>query len=212
MANLFQTFIHSVKNWYIPLIIGIIFILTGFYIFTVPLEAYITLAVLFSASFLVSGITEIVFAFQNRAALSGWGWYLINGIFTLLIGFYLVSNPEISILVLPLIIGLTLVFRSFQLLGVAFELKNEHVSSWTNLAWVSVLGIVFSLLIVFNPIFTGKFLVIITALAFIFIGIASVFLSLQLRKIKKFPEKANDELKGKIKALQEEMKDFQRQS
>ncbi len=62
MANLFQTLTNTVKHWYIPLIFGILFLICGFYVFSVPLATYVTLSVFFSVSFLFSGITEIFFS------------------------------------------------------------------------------------------------------------------------------------------------------
>jgi len=35
---------------------------------------------LFSWSFIVSGILEIIFALQNKNEVDGWGWYLTVGI------------------------------------------------------------------------------------------------------------------------------------
>lgn len=210
MSNLFQSFTNTVKHWYIPLIFGIIFIACGIYVFTVPLATYLTLSVIFSVSFLVSGITEIFFSLQNNKSLQGWGWFLVSGLLTAAIGAYLISNPTISMAVLPFVIGITLLFRSFQLLGFAFDLKSQKILSWGNVAITSVGGIIFSLLLLFNPIFTGISLVTLTGISFIFIGIASVMLALDLRKIKNFPSKVSNELRSKIKALQDEVDELRK--
>ncbi|KFF10282.1 DUF308 domain-containing protein [Chryseobacterium soli] len=211
MINLFQSFTNSIKNWYIPLIFGIIFLVCGIYVFTVPLATYVTLSVIFSISFLVSGITEIFFSLRNSKFLQGWGWFLVSGLLTAAIGIYLIANPTISMAVLPFVIGFTLLFRSFQLLGFAFDLKSHKVLSWGNIALTSAGGIIFSLLLLFNPIFTGISLVTLTGISFIFIGIASIFLALDLRKIKNFPAKVSDELRNKIKLLQDEIDDLRNQ-
>lgn len=207
MSNLLKSFTHSVKNWYIPLILGIILIVCGVYVFTVPLETYVTLAILFSISFIVSGIFDIYFSLQNSKSLNGWGWYLVNGILSLLIGVYLSIYPAISASVLPFVVGFTVMFRSFSLLGFSFDLKDAGVLSWGNLALTSVLGIILSFLLIANPVFTGISLVTLTALAFIFAGIASITLSLNLKKVKDFPSKLSNELKSKIEALQNEIKE-----
>ena len=65
MANLLNTLINSIKHWYVPLILGILFLVFGIYIFTVPLETYVTLSILFSISFITSGLFEIFFSIQN---------------------------------------------------------------------------------------------------------------------------------------------------
>lgn len=205
MTSLLHQISNSVKHWYLPLIIGVLFILFGIYIFTVPLETYLTLSIFFSASYIVSGLMDIFFSIGNNKTLKGWGWYLVGGIFTLAIGIYLAIYPSISMAVLPFFVGFTMLFRSFQLLGFSFDMKDLKILNWGNAAITSVLGIILSLLLLANPIFTGISLVTITALSFIFVGIASVILAFNLKKLKDFPDKLTPELKSRINAIQDEI-------
>jgi uncharacterized membrane protein HdeD (DUF308 family) len=204
MATFLKTIRNTVKHWYIPAFVGILFIVIGGYLLTVPEATYFSLVVLFSLSFLFSGILEILFSIQNREELEGWGWYLAGGIFSFLIGVLLISRPDIAATTLPFFVGFGLLFRSFQGLGVAFELKNYGVLKWGNLAILSVLGILFSFLLIDNPIFTGISLVMMTSFSFIFVGIYALVLSFQLKKLKTFPKKLKKELKDKIEDLKEE--------
>ncbi len=205
MKNIFQTFSESIKHWYIPLIIGILLIILGIYVLTIPLETYITLAIIFSISFIISGLFDIVFSIQNHKILKGWGWYLISGILSFAMGIYLIAYPEIPMSLLPFVIGFTLLFRSFLLLGFSFDLKDLRILSWGNLALLSVLGILFSILLIANPFFTSISLVALTAMSFIFVGIATVKLSFDLKKIKDYPGKVSSDLKEKMSALQNEL-------
>lgn len=204
MATFLKTVRNTVKYWYVPAIIGVLFIILGGYLFSVPVATYLTLTIFFSLTFLFSGILEIVFSVQNKDELEGWGWYLTSGIFSLLIGIVLVSKPDVAATTLPFFIGFSLLFRSFQGLGFAFELKNYGVIKWGNLAILSILGIVFSFLLIANPIFTGISLVVMTALSFIFVGISAIVLAFQLKKLKTLPGKLRKELKDKIEDLKEE--------
>lgn len=204
MATFLKTIKKTVKHWYVPAIIGGLLIVFGIYIFTTPLETYATLTMLFSLSFLFSGIAETLFSVQNRKIIEGWGWYLTGGIFNTVIGLMLLSRPEISAFTLPLVVGFTLMFRSIQGLGFSFELKNYGSLKWGNLAIASILGLVFSIILLFNPIFTGISLVVMTALAFIFSGITGIVLGFQLKKLKALPSKIRKELNEKIEVLKKE--------
>lgn len=204
MATFLKTIKKTVKHWYVPAIIGVLLIVFGIYIFTTPLETYGTLTMLFSLSFLFSGIAETLFSVQNRKIIEGWGWYLTGGIFNSVIGLMLLSRPEISALTLPLVVGFTLMFRSIQGLGFSFELKNYGSLKWGNLAIASILGLLFSIILLFNPIFTGISLVVMTALAFIFSGITGIVLGFQLKKLKALPSKIRKELNEKIEVLKKE--------
>jgi uncharacterized membrane protein HdeD (DUF308 family) len=184
MTSLLQNFTGAVKHWYLPLITGILFIAAGVYVFTVPAATYLTLTILFSVSFITMGVAEIVFSIQNSKALSGWGWYLVSGLLSLVIGSYLLMYPGISISILPFVVGFTLLFRSAQVLGFALDLKNFPGKSWGTIALIGVLGIIFSFLLLANPIFAGLSLVAFTALSFIAVGVAQAVLAFQLKKFK----------------------------
>jgi uncharacterized membrane protein HdeD (DUF308 family) len=163
------------------------------------------LSVFFSISFIISGLLDIIFAIQNSKDLKSWGWYLVNGILTLALGIYLSVYPEISMSILPFVVGFTLLFRSFLLLGFAFDLKELKVVSWGDIALLSVLGILFSFLLIANPFFTGISLVSLTALSFLFAGITSIAFSFKLKKLKDIPNKISDDLKGRIESLHKEL-------
>ncbi len=124
MNNFFKTIANAIKHWYIPLIVGIIFALTGIYTLFSPLKAYLTLSVLFSLSFLISGLSEIIFSISNRKEIDNWGWTLTFGIVTALFGVLLVMNPQISITTLPFYVGVVVLFRSIMGIAYALDLKN----------------------------------------------------------------------------------------
>ncbi len=205
MANVLKSLTNSVKYWYIPLIAGIVFIICGAYIFTVPLATYVTLSVIFSMSFIISGLFDIFFSVQNSRILNGWGWYLVSGLISSAMGIYLLIYPGISITILPFVVGFTIMFRSFQLFGFSLDLKDVGIPGWGNLALISVLGIIFSFLLLANPFFAGLSLVTLTGLSFTFAGISAIVLAFNLRKIKYLPGKISNELKSKIESLQNEI-------
>ncbi len=208
MHTFFKAIQNTIKYWYVPAIIGLLFIILGIYLFTVPIATYYSLVFLFSLSFVVSGALEIFFSLNNRNELEGWGWYLAGGIFSLAIGILLMARPEIAATALPFYIGFVLLFRSVQGLGFAFELKNYGVLRWGDMALLSVLGIIFSVILLASPVFTGISLVAITAFSFIFVGIGAIVLAIRLKKLRSLPQKLSKELKGKIEDLKEEYYEF----
>lgn len=94
--NIFGTINKTINHWYIPLVVGIIFIATGIYTFVSPLESYAALAILFSISFIISGASEIAFSLLNKEVLNNWGWFLALGVLTLIVGVLLFVNPAVS--------------------------------------------------------------------------------------------------------------------
>lgn len=204
MTQIFKTITNTVKHWYLSMFVGILFIILGIYVFTVPLETYVTLSYIFSISFLVSGILDIYFSISNRNSLSGWGWQLALGIMTLFIGIYLLANPAISITTLPLYVGFVLMFHSIMGIGFAFDLKEIKSLKWGDLAILSILSLLVSFFLIAHPIFTGFSLVWLTAFSFIFFGISAIVLSFKIKKLKDIPSKIKSELRDKIDQLRKE--------
>lgn len=206
MAETFLKFVkNSVKHWYLPLIVGVLFVGVGIYMFTTPLESYVTLSVVFSLLFIFSGLSDIIFSISNRDELEGWGWTLTGGIFNLIIGVILIMHPGISILTLPIYVGFIVLFKSIMAISSSLELKKYGVLDWGNLMAIGLLGVIFSILLLWNPMFAGLSVVVWTALAFIVFGIFNIYFSIKLKKLKDVPEKVSSELKDKLHKVQSEI-------
>lgn len=186
MANSFITDVkESVRHWYLPIILGIILLLTGIWTFRFPGESYIALAMIFSLSFIFSGLLEIFFSISNRDTLRNWGWTLVFGIASLVVGIIMLRNPLISIATLPFYVGFMILFRSIGSIGYAIELKDFGVLDWGTFMVLGVLGILFSSIMLWNPLFGGLNIVIWTGIAFITSGIFNIVLGFRMRKVKK---------------------------
>lgn len=205
MANsFFKTIRTSIKHWYIPLIIGILLIFLGFYTISTPVAAFLTLAILFSWSFIISGILEIIFAVQNKDEVDGWGWYLTGGILYTLFGILLIANPLLSASTLAFIVGFYALFKSFQLLSFSFDLKNYGSKSWGWNLLFAILGIIFSFILLWNPLFAGFSLVIWTGMAISTVGFAACVFAFQLKGLKDIPGKLPEDWKERYQKLKEE--------
>lgn len=209
MANSFlKTIRSSVKNWYIPLIVGLLLILLGFYTISTPIASFLALAILFSWSFIASGILEIIFAIQNKNEVDGWGWYLTGGILYAIFGILLIANPLLSASTLAFIVGFYALFKSFQLLSFSFDLKNYGSNSWGWITLFAVLGIIFSFILLWNPLFAGLSLVIWTGMAISIVGFAACVLAFQLKNLKDIPGRLPNEWKERYEKLKEEFEQY----
>jgi len=179
----FGTLKKDLKYWYLPLVLGIVFILLGIWIFITPVASYLTLAVLFAFTFLISGLMEVIYAISNRKHLQSWGWYLISGIIGLVFGILLLSRPEFSLITLGLFVGFGVLFYSFIALGRSLALRKYKIEDWGFSMVMSIIGLILGLLMVWNPLFGGFTIVIYTAFSFITLGIFNIYLSFMLKRL-----------------------------
>ena len=192
MSEIIKTVKSTVKHWYIPLIIGLMFVGVGLWTMFRPLESYLGLAWLFIISFIVSGIFEIYFAIANKNELDHWGWELANGIFGLIIGIAMFIRPELSIVTLPIYIGFIVLFRSVMAISSSLELKKYGVLDWGNLMGIGILGTIFAFILIWNPLFAGLTLVVWTGIAMLTIGGFGIYFAIKLKKLDKIIDKNRD--------------------
>src|SRR5690554_5104700 len=142
MENLFVRRINNaLKHWYIPLLVGIFFVIVSIITFTSPATSLLALAILFSLSFLFGGIAEIIFSIANKDQLHNWGWSLVFGIITAVVGILLLTNPALSMATLALYVGFVILFRSIASISFAIDLKRYGSKGWGFLLFSGILEI-----------------------------------------------------------------------
>ncbi len=176
----------STKNWWLSLLLGVLFILLGIWVFRTPLASYISLSMLFSVLIFISGIFGVIFSISNRKEMEGWGWHLTGGILDLMIGSVLVLYPAITMAILPFFVGFWILFRGVFAIGLSFQLRSYSVPNWGLLLFFGILIVLFSFLLLLNPIFTSLGIVYMTALAFVVMGIFRIILAFNLKRIHKY--------------------------
>jgi len=207
MQTLFsQSIKDAIRHWYIPLLVGIFFVIVSIVVFTSPLSSLLTLAVLFAISFLLGGVAEIVFSIANRHRMANWGWSLGFGIITLIIGILLISNPGLSLTALAFYIGFTILFRSISSISFALDIKRYGSKNWVSLLIFGILGAIFSFILIWNPAFAGLSIVWLVALSFLFGGLFSIFFAMQLRKLHKHSKELSPELRERYQQLEHDIK------
>lgn len=185
MASAVHKFKSTLKHWYAPLIIGILLVILGVLSFMTPLATYLTISIFISVAFLISGIIQLAFAITNKDQIDGWGWQLAAGIIYTLLGLYIVVNPAITMVTLPFVVAFYTFIQSIFGIATAIEFKQYGAKNWGWMLVWAILGLLFSLLLIFNPVLAGLYIVYILSAAIILSGVIAISMSLHLRKINK---------------------------
>lgn len=177
-----KTVREIISNWWLMLLGGIALLALGIWTITTPLEAYLSLSLVFAIGILTAGVFEIIFSLSNTSK-TGWGWTLVSGMIDLFIGGYLLSYPALTMAILPVLVGVWILFRGFIAIGNAFEIKSYGFPGWGWLLCAGIVAILVATLILVNPVWGIANIVIWTGVAFILAGIFRIYLSLKLRKL-----------------------------
>jgi uncharacterized membrane protein HdeD (DUF308 family) len=175
----------TIKNWWWFIIKGILLIAAGIAIFSRPLEGYVGLSILFSIVIIGSGFTQIFFASANSNVIKGWGWTLVSGILDVVIGGYLLTFPAVTMATLPFILGFWLLFRSFFLMGIAFDLKNWGTQDWGWVLFGGILVTALGFLVLYYPGAGAISIIYVSGSAFVLAGVVNIYLSVKLKGVKK---------------------------
>lgn len=112
----------------VQLLVGILYIVCGLMITEQPAAGAVALTMFLAASFLVLGIFRTVAALVVR--YPQWGWSLLNGIVTLLLGIVIVRNlPQDAFWVIGLLVGIEMLFNGWTWIMLSLALRSLPAES-----------------------------------------------------------------------------------
>jgi uncharacterized membrane protein HdeD (DUF308 family) len=163
--------------WWLVLVEGIVVALLGLILLVAPGASLVFLVWLLGIYLLVAGISRIVGIFFDSAS---WGWKLAAGILCLIAGFAVLGNPLWSTTVastwLVIFVGFLAMLQGAAGLIVAFQ-----GGGW-GMGALSVLGILFGLFLVINPLIGVATLTLVLAIFMLIGGVGAVFQALRMRR------------------------------
>jgi len=169
-----------VRYWWLFLLVGMLLLLFSLLVLIEPGSGYGNLTPYFILAFVINGLAEVGFALGNRGIVPGWGWHLAGGLFDLLAAGVLFFTPVMAAVSLPFFAGFWLLFRSISIAGRCFDLPVI----WPEKVWMVLLGIaglVFSFLVLYNPVPATTGVSIWTGCALLCIGLFYLFFGIHLR-------------------------------
>lgn len=175
---------NVIRHWWLILVTGILSIGVGIAVFAHPVESYLTLSIVFGIMMLVTGIVELVVSLTSRNYFMTRSYNIIGGILDLVLGLFLCTYPQITLVVLPIILGAWLLYHSFMIIGIGGDMDSFRIpgSGWTIAGGIVLL--LLSILILVKPFSIGMAAVVsLTGAAFVVLGIMAVAVSLRFRKI-----------------------------
>ncbi len=167
----------KVHQWWWPLIMGILMLLFSFYLLFMPVPAFLGISIFFASLIFASGIIHLIFSLSNRKIIGGWGWYLAMAIFEILVGLAMIFQPGLAMTTVIIFAGFWLMFRSVMGISLAWEMKKTGIGNWGWSMFWSILTLIFSFIILINPVIGVLGVVVLTAIPIMFIGILAIMIS-----------------------------------
>jgi uncharacterized membrane protein HdeD (DUF308 family) len=163
------------RHWWVFLIRGILFIGVGIYMIASPATGFAAMGFTLGLILFVTGVAELLRVVRERTEANR-AWHLMLGIIDIILGLALMGHITVSEVIIRVVVGLWFLFRGISM--VWFSGLGQRV-------WVLTLGgaviILVGLAILFNAAFGAATIVILTAIAFIIMGIMNISLSMRMK-------------------------------
>jgi uncharacterized membrane protein HdeD (DUF308 family) len=115
--------------FFVHILSGLVYVVAGFMITEMPVESLALFTLMLAGLFVVGGSFRIVMALIEK--YPQWGWGLVNGIVTLLLGLiifrafrHLPDGPSGVLWVIGLFVGLELLFNGWTWIMLSFAIKK----------------------------------------------------------------------------------------
>ena len=141
------------------LFLSALYIVLGIILIIYPAQTINVICKIIGVTAVAAGIYTIVRFFLRSATTFTATAGLITGIICLVCGILLISNPDFIKSIFPFVIGIMIIIDSAFKLMTSFEIKNTTREGWLGVLVLSVIGLVFGFIIVFNAGATADFIV-----------------------------------------------------
>ena len=182
--NLTSKVARAVKHWWLMLIAGLLCLVMGVVVFVFPLQSYVTLSILFGVLMLLVGAIQLIVASTSSNYLTMRGYFVVGGVLDLILGIFLCIYPGVTLVVLPLMMGIWMMYNSFIIIAFGGDMETFRLGG----SGLVIVGgiLLLSVIILLNPFGAGiPTIIIIAGIGLLVLGCLLCMLSLKLKHIDK---------------------------
>lgn len=184
--NLTNKVARAVKHWWLMLIAGLLCLVMGIVVFVFPLQSYVTLAILFGVMMMAVGAIQLIIASTSANYLTMRGYFVVGGVLDLMLGIFLCIYPGVTLVALPLMLGVWMLYNSFIIISFGGDMETFRLGGSGLVVAGGVLLLLLSVVVLLNPLGAGiPTVIIIAGIGLLVLGCLLCMLSLKLKHIDK---------------------------
>lgn len=175
----------SIKtNWWLLLLVGIIFLILAGKVMMQPARSILGLAFFIGWASLIAGVFQVGFALSAKSVIMNWVWRMFSGIINIIIGVIFLSHPALTAQILPFIVGFWMIFVGLSTFFNGVHIQSSKITGgWFDML-LGIIVFVGGMWISYHPAAQAAMLIWLISFTLMFYGIYFVVISLQLSKIK----------------------------
>ena len=153
---------------------GVLLVAAGIYCLCNQDVAVLSAGILLGLFMLCAGVLEIIIFSVGGGLIFGSGWLLLDGVLTVLLSMLLLFNQWFTMVSLPILFTLWLLFSGVSRFVSAFDLRVLGVRSWGLVLALGILLLVLGIVGLLDPVVSTVAFAITVGLVFILEGISIV--------------------------------------
>lgn len=173
-----------IRHWWLYMLCGILCMVAGIAVFIFPMESYMTMGLLFGILILFVGAAQLIVASSSGNYLAMKGYVIVGGILDLIMGIILCINPAVSLVLMPVLLGIWMLYHSFMIMAFGGDMETFRIdgSGWTIAG--GALLMLLSIFVLVNPMSAGVATVVTLAgVGLIVFGLLLCVLSFKLKDL-----------------------------
>ena len=175
---------RAARHWWMLLIAGILCVAAGIAVFVFPLESYVTLSIIFGVLMVIVGAVQLIVASSSNNYLAMRGYVITGGVLDLILGFFLCLYPGVTLVLLPIMLGIWMMYHSFMIIAFGGDLDTFNIKGNGLVIASGIVLLILSILILMNPFRAGiAAVVIIAGVGLLVFGLIMCMMSFKLKDI-----------------------------
>ncbi|MFO8024642.1 HdeD family acid-resistance protein [Thiohalophilus sp.] len=113
------------KGFWLSLLTALLTVIIGGLLVAFPMHGIMTVTLLITAMFLVSGVFRTILAFQLKP-YDAWGWILASGILALILGILVITQlPEAAFWLIGILVGVDFLFAGWAMISLVLSVPGR---------------------------------------------------------------------------------------
>lgn len=144
-----------IRHWWLMMLAGILCIAAGVAVFIFPMQSYMTLSILFGVLMVIVGAAQLIIASSSGNYLAMKGYVIAGGVLDLFLGIFLCVYPAVTVVLLPIMLGIWMMYHSFMMIAFGGDLETFKINGSGWVVFGGILLLILSILVLVNPFSAG---------------------------------------------------------
>ncbi len=175
----------TIRSWWMYLLNGALLMVLGIWMLTMPRESFETLSLIIGLIVTITGVLETILSLYYRKVHKEWGWNISGGILDIIIGIFLMVNPNTILVLITLFISFWLILGGILVIRKAIDLRKHGRKNWIWMLLFGILILVLAVVLIWHPQLVGITMMFWLAISFISLGIFRVVMAFKLQTLLK---------------------------